>query len=281
MDLYWETGERRREKNPPCPVFGQRRVKAEEGGRVKALQNPVRMAAADRFEIGAWISSSSPSCFPWSPFLSPRAITPASSPIKTGAFHLRQNVLGSPRRGSGAREHPENILTSGTGLEVPGEQSPTWRKLISCREPSICRDRVTPAPFSCSCTYPRFRLLVAAGPEPCKVLSPAHSTRWIRSARRQPKRALAFVCSVLEPLRFVEGGEGEGQHAANRRARGGLNLTRSLKGDAPKITLVWIKKSKEKALRRESFCACNLSCRTGTSFWAARSKGRQRLSQGC
>lgn len=35
---------------------------------MKALQNPVRMAAADRFEIGAWISSSSPSCFPWSPF---------------------------------------------------------------------------------------------------------------------------------------------------------------------------------------------------------------------
>lgn len=160
-----------------------------------------------------------PAVFPGVPFLSPRAITPASSPIKTGAFHLRQNVLGSPRRGSGAQEHPENIPTSGTGLEVPGEPSPTWRKLILCREPSICRDRVTPGPFSCSCTYPRFRLLIAAGPEPCKVLSP-HSTWWIWSARRQPKRALAFVCSVLEPLRFVEGGE-EGQHAANRRAWGG------------------------------------------------------------
>lgn len=65
------TGKRERgggTKNPPRPAFGQRRVKAREGSRVKALQNPVRMAAADRFEIGAWISSSSPSCFPWSPF---------------------------------------------------------------------------------------------------------------------------------------------------------------------------------------------------------------------
>lgn len=40
MYLYWETGGRRREKNPTRPAFGQRRVKPKEGGRVKALQNP-------------------------------------------------------------------------------------------------------------------------------------------------------------------------------------------------------------------------------------------------
>ncbi|EOA94739.1 hypothetical protein Anapl_15818 [Anas platyrhynchos] len=166
-----------------------------------------------------------------------------------------QNVLGSPRRGSGAQEHPENIPTSGTGLEVPGEPSPTWRKLILCREPSICRDRVTPGPFSCSCTYPRFRLLIAAEQEHLfgqhtakdasgsakgaqELLHLVSTTEAVQGAAAEPCTRCPTSLAPLEPAgRSSKGADGSHPHLSPTGTLGASSHPRKASSGAPSVDL--------------------------------------------